>query len=325
MTSEQPPASQSAEPGAQPPAASAQAGAEAQGAAQADTAAAKQALSDARDTLSQITAMPEAARLQGEARTEVAQLIANFNELITTQTDWRAAYAKVDASLNALLGSSASEAPDTGMTGSAAGTAGTTGTSGAASATGTTGSASAAASVQLDPAIRAKLVEFRTKLQAFAQAAGGGVEGQEAQPSSAPAQSAIPPSSATSSSTNPANPATPASPANPAAPPNPSTTPSSPANPPESANPPASTAPANPSEPSAPTASGQSVGTSGAVAPSATGTTGTGNMAQADRELDAIQAILGQAKNGKLDKSQVDQLKAHVDQLRQLLGQSGGH
>src|SRR6266851_1582079 len=69
-----------------------------------DAAAAKQHLSEARDTLSQLTATPEAARLQGDARTQVSQLISNFNDLITTQSDWRSAYAKVDANLTALLG-----------------------------------------------------------------------------------------------------------------------------------------------------------------------------------------------------------------------------
>ena len=61
---------------------------------QVDANAAKKHLSDARDTLSQLTSMPEAAKLQGDARTQVSELISNFNELITTQADWRAAYAR---------------------------------------------------------------------------------------------------------------------------------------------------------------------------------------------------------------------------------------
>src|SRR5260370_27531641 len=61
-----------------------------------DAAAAKQHLSEARDTLSQLTATPEAARLQGDARTQVSQLISNFNDLITTQSDWRSADPKDD-------------------------------------------------------------------------------------------------------------------------------------------------------------------------------------------------------------------------------------
>ena len=119
-----------------------------------DAAAAKQHLSDARDTLSQLTSMPEAAKLQGDARTQVSTLISNFNELITTQSDWRAAYAKVDANLSTLLGP---DSPDAAPP--ASGVSGAVGTSGASPA--------------LDPAVRAKLVEFRTRLKGFERAAGG--------------------------------------------------------------------------------------------------------------------------------------------------------
>lgn len=114
--------------------------------AQVDPAAAKAHLSQARDTLSQLTSMPEAAKLQGDARTQVSQLISNFNALITTQSEWRPAYAKVDENLTAVLGPDA--APDQPV-----GTSGTT--------------------AALDPAIRAKLAEFRTHLRAFEEAAGG--------------------------------------------------------------------------------------------------------------------------------------------------------
>src|SRR5215813_8270423 len=55
---------------------------------QIDANAAKQRLSEARDSLSQLTSMPEAGKLQGEARTKVSELISNFNALITTQSDW---------------------------------------------------------------------------------------------------------------------------------------------------------------------------------------------------------------------------------------------
>jgi len=148
-----------------------------------DATAAKQHLSDARDTLSQLTSMPEAAKLQGDARTQVSTLISNFNELITTQTDWRAAYAKVDANLTTLLG------PDTpGATPPASGVTGAVGTSGASATT-------------LDPAVRAKLVEFRTRLKDFERAAGNDT-------------GAMAPGVATGTTTNPADPA--ARPANPA-------------------------------------------------------------------------------------------------------------
>jgi hypothetical protein len=98
--------------------------------------------------------MPEAAKLQGDARTQVSSLISNFNELITTQSDWRAAYAKVDANLAMLLGP---DSPDAAPP--ASGVSGAVGTSGASAAA-------------LDPAVRAKLVEFRTHLKAFERAAG---------------------------------------------------------------------------------------------------------------------------------------------------------
>lgn len=142
-----------------------------------DAAAAKQHLGEARDTLSQLTSMPEAARLQGEARTQVSEVIANFNELITTQSDWRSAYGKVAANLATLLGpDSLDQAPP------ASGVAGAVGTSG-------TGA------IQLDPGIRAKLAEFRTHLKEFERAAGSNATG------------AMAPSAVTGTTANPANPA----------------------------------------------------------------------------------------------------------------------
>ena len=144
-----------------------------------DAAASKQHLSAARDTLSQLTSLPEAARLQGDARTQVSQIISSFNELITTQSDWRSSYAKVDASLSALLGPETPNQPPP-----PAGVAGAVGTSGAAAA-------------MLDLAVRAKLVEFRTHLKEFERAAGGSAAGAA-------------PSLTTEATANPANPAAPA-------------------------------------------------------------------------------------------------------------------
>ena len=141
-----------------------------------DAAAAKQHLTEARDTLKQLTAMPEAARLQGDARTQVTQLITNFNELITTQTDWRSAYAKVDANLTTLLGP---ETPDAAS--ASTGVAGAVGTSGAGAA-------------DLDPAVRDKLTEFRTHLKAFERAAGAGTPSPG--PAAAPATTAAAPPAA---------------------------------------------------------------------------------------------------------------------------------
>jgi len=164
----QPPATTSQQP---PPAAQ-----PAQPAAgQVDPAAAKQHLSEARDTLSALTTLPEAAKLQGDARTQVSQLISNFNELITTQSDWRAPYAKVSANLTALLGPEAADQP-----------------------VGTSGSDS------IDPAVRAKLAEFRTHLKAFEASAGG------AAPAAAGTGGTMPPANPTPTTTNPANPTSPA-------------------------------------------------------------------------------------------------------------------
>jgi hypothetical protein len=140
-----------------------------------DPAAAKTHLSAARDTLSQLTSMPEAAKLQGDARTQVSQVIANFNELITTQNDWRAAYGKVDANLTTLLGP---ETPDVAVSG-VTGAVGTTGTAGAPPA-----AAPGPGGTPLDPPVRAKLVEFRKHLKEFEKAAGGPA------PAAAPAASA---------------------------------------------------------------------------------------------------------------------------------------
>jgi hypothetical protein len=106
-----------------------------------------------------MTQLPAAQQLTGENRTQVTQLIANFNELITTNAEWKASYAKVNANLTALIGAETTDAAPAAPA-PAAGTAGAVGTSG------TTASA-------LDPAVKAKLVEFRTHLKEFEQAAGG--------------------------------------------------------------------------------------------------------------------------------------------------------
>jgi hypothetical protein len=142
--------------------------------------------------------------------------------------------------------------------------------------------------MQIDPAIKTKLQEFRTHLKAFEQAAGG----------------VNVPASQSPSATSPS---------------------------------PAGAAPTTtaPEATSAPTATGTS-GTSGV--PGATGTSGTmaatptgdqsktaaerAGHSEADKHLDAIQNILNNAKDGKLDKSQTDQIKSHLEQLRQLIAQA---
>jgi hypothetical protein len=133
---------------------------------QPDQAAARQHLSEARRVLAEVTQLPAAAQLQGEARTQVAQLITSFNALITAQSDWKEKYNAVEQSLNTLVGENAGAA--------VAGTTGTT-TPNPAPPAGTSGttSATSGAAVQIDPAIKAKLEEFRKHLTAFNAAAGG--------------------------------------------------------------------------------------------------------------------------------------------------------
>jgi hypothetical protein len=152
------------EPGAAAPAQNAAAGAPA-AASQADADAARRHLMAARDNLSQLTQLPAAAQLSGESRTQVTQLISNFNELITTQANWRASYDKVAANLTALIG------PDTGSAETTAAAPAPT----APAPTATPGAVGTAGSTatELDPAIRAKLVELRRNLVEFQKASGG--------------------------------------------------------------------------------------------------------------------------------------------------------
>jgi hypothetical protein len=157
---------------AQPPAA---------GAAQVDAEAAHRHLVTARDALSQMTQLPAAGQLSGEARTQVAQLITNFNELIGNPPDWHASYQKVAANLNTLLGPENSDAeanagaPTTATGATAAPGAPAPGATPTPNATtpGAVGTAGTGATVELDPTIRAKLVEFRKSLNDFQKAAGG--------------------------------------------------------------------------------------------------------------------------------------------------------
>lgn len=124
-----------------------------------DQEAARRHLTEARDILSQLTQLPEAAQLSGDARTQVTELIANFNELITTQAEWRASYGKVQANLTALVG--AERTDEANVPPPATGTAGAVGTSGMTT---------------IDPKVREKLIAFRAKLTAFEKKAaeGGG-------------------------------------------------------------------------------------------------------------------------------------------------------
>jgi hypothetical protein len=126
--------------------------------------AARSALTAARDSLTQLTQLPAAAQLSGDARIQVGQLIVNFNELTSAQSNWRASYTKVAANLTALLGPDNGDGAATASAPAAAtaptGTAGTVGKSGATT-------------LALDPVVRAKLVELRRNLAEFEKASAG--------------------------------------------------------------------------------------------------------------------------------------------------------
>ena len=145
-----------------------QSGADSQGGGNQEVA--RQALAAARQSLAELTKMPEAQKLQGEQRTTVATFISDFNAFATAQTDWRSKYQVVDESLNRLLGeaSAAPSASSTTSTDSSAASSTASPTAGAAGASGT----SAAGSGGIDPAIVAKLQEVRTHLNEFEQASG---------------------------------------------------------------------------------------------------------------------------------------------------------
>ena len=311
------PSSPATTPTPSEPAAQAQAGQQPPAAAQSvDTDAIKKHLTAARDSLSQMTQLPAAAQLSGDARTQVSQLISNFNELITTNSEWRASYAKVQANLTALVGEQrADESPAP------------TPAPGAAGAVGTSGTAT------LDPAIKAKLVEFRTHLMEFEKAAGGGATAAASPTPASPAE----PAAAAAQPSTPAT--TPSTPAAPPTEPTPSPTPTEPT------PSPTPTAPAEPSP----------IGTSGRTStPAPTGTTGTttpgtapttpapsaerGEMqSEAMSHIEAIEAILNGARTAgtsgstaskpssgasSLDREQIEQIRTHLAALRKALNKS---
>jgi hypothetical protein len=130
---------------------------------QGDPDAARRALTASQESLTQLTQLPAAAQLSGESRAQVGQLIANFNELTSAQSNWRASYVKVAANLTALLG------PDNGDVAATASAPAATAPTGTAGAVGTSG----ATAVSLDPGVRAKLMELRRNLVEFEKASGG--------------------------------------------------------------------------------------------------------------------------------------------------------
>ena len=226
-----------------------------------DEEGAKRHLTAARDSLAQLTQLPAAAQLTGDTRTQVSQLIGNFNELITAKADWRASYDKVAANVTALIGAESAPAE--------AAAAAPTGTPGAV---GTSGSTAAA----LDPAIKGKLVEFRTHLMAFEKAAGAAPSGP----------------SDSSSSSSPSSAMTPSSSAPPASSAAPSASPSSP-----SPEPAASSSPAE----------------QGAAAAQSAGKMSQDNPIS---HIEAIEAIIGSGSKLTLEQAQVEQIRMHLAQLR---------
>ena len=134
---------------------------------------ARKHLTDARNALSEMTQLPAAGQLAGNPRQLVQQLITDFNAMLTISAGWHDSYEKVDATLNALL-----EAPEP-----ATGTAGAIGTSG-----------SSRAASAIDPAIRAKLEEFRAHLAQFEDvASANAAPNPPPDPNPPPAEQPAPP------------------------------------------------------------------------------------------------------------------------------------
>jgi hypothetical protein len=235
---------------------------------QASEEEARRQLTAARDSLAQLTQLPAAAQLTGDARTQVSQLISNFNELITAKADWKAAYDKVNANVMALIG------PESAASQPAA--AGPTGTPGAVGTSGTTPA--------LDPAIKGKLVEFRTHLKDFEKAAG-------------PATSGVPgPSAATPSSAPSAAPST-----------------SSPSTPSSSTTSPSSAAPGSPPSDPDPAPRSNPAGQSPSQSSSADRTSQDTPMSH----IAAIEAMLtGSGSKVTLEPAQVEQIRMHLAELR---------
>ena len=263
------PSAQSAAAAQSPTASSAAPAEQTQAQAQAPTAnassqdeeGAKRHLTAARDSLAQLTQLPAAAQLTGDTRTQVSQLIGNFNELITAKSDWRASYDKVAANVMAIIGADA--APPEAAPAAPTGTPGAVGTSGSTAAA-------------LDPAIKGKLVEFRTHLMAFEKAAGDAPSG----PSSPSSSAMTPSSSAPTASSTPASSAPPS---------------------------------ASPSSPSPEPAASSSPAEQGAAAAQSAGKMSQDNPIS---HIEAIEAIIGSGSKLTLEQAQVEQIRMHLTQLR---------
>ena len=297
--------------------------------AQVDADSVKRHLTAARDSLSQLTQLPAAAQLTGDARTQVSQLISNFNELITTNSNWRASYDKVQANLTALVGeqrTDESPAPATG-------TAGAVGTSG---------------TVAIDPTLRAKLVELRSHLMEFEKAAGGGASPSANSANNAAADANKTPDAAASAKAEPAAATSSAAPAaaetaaaagtagSTAAQPAPAGTSGSATAAPAATGTTGSTATPAPEAKSAPdAAAAQSAAAPRASRPATA--EAAGQHQDAMRHIEAIEAILNGASGatgtagtaaktkaaaGTLDRAQIEQIRTHLAELRKGLAQS---
>ncbi len=152
QSGQQPPQQQQQQPPQQPPATAqppqGQSGNPTQG-TDTQRQAALTHLTAARQDLADITKLPAATQIQGQARNDLNQLITNFNALITSNgPEWRQAYDNVQNNLTALLGREP-----------AAGEQAPVGTSGGAVPS-------------LDPAITAKLSDLRPQIDQFGEIVG---------------------------------------------------------------------------------------------------------------------------------------------------------
>jgi hypothetical protein len=136
-----------------------------------DEAGARQELVQAKQALMDLTKLPEASQLQGEARNGVIQIINAFNGLVTADANWLDRYKEVQQQVTRLLG----DASASSVSGSEPGSTGTSG--------------SASASPEVPAAVRTKLIEFRQHLTAFGKAAGAPDNGAAAGTSSSAASS----------------------------------------------------------------------------------------------------------------------------------------
>jgi hypothetical protein len=150
---------------------------------QPDEAAARAALAQAKQSLTELIALPDTSKLSADARSAINQVITNFNSLVTAESNWYERYRDVQRSLAPMIGPDPAEgaAGATGTSGTGTtGAAGTTGTSGTAAGATTATGAAGGASVDVPAPVKDKLVQFRQHMSEFAQAAGAPPPGSPA-------------------------------------------------------------------------------------------------------------------------------------------------